>query len=151
MQHLLPKKQTLSSQLFPRVMFCSILAQTRLRQQIVSPKRHDINLAYIFTCLCITMATIVLIMESQNGNLYIRWSSVFPVDKILISHWRKALYLSFPCRLDFILGFNRQLLCSRSELGGAAAGWRAAGWWPGGRCTDRPVPEAAWHRGASWA
>lgn len=94
---------------FP-VTFCSVLAQARLGQQIVSPKRHDMSHACIFTRLRIAMATIVLIMESQNSKLYIRWSSVFPVDRTLISHWRKALYLAFPSSLDFILCFSSQLV-----------------------------------------
>lgn len=65
--------------------------------------------ACIFTSLCIAMATIVLIMESQNSKLYIRWGSIFPVDRTLISRWKKALYLGFPYSPDFILCFSRQL------------------------------------------
>lgn len=96
-----------------RVTFCSILAQARLGQQIVSPKRHDMSHVCVSTTLCIAMATTVLIMESQNSKLYIRWGSVFPVDRTLISHWRKALYLGFPSSLDFILCFSGRLVVFR--------------------------------------
>lgn len=65
--------------------------------------------ACIFTSLCIAMATIVLIMESQNSKLCIRWGSIFPVDRTLMSRWKKALYLGFPYSPDFILCFSRQL------------------------------------------
>lgn len=125
------------------VTFCSILAQARLGQQIVSPKRHDVSHACIFSSLCIAMATIVLIMESQNSKLYIRWGSVFPVDRTLISHWRKALYLGFPSSFGFHSLLQQPACCVQHvNLEGLQP---AGGQWHWGRWSDPPVSGAAWH------
>lgn len=62
----------------------------------ITTKSHDMRLSCICNTLWIAMATIVLIMERQNDNLYIRCGSLFPVDK---TDLREALHV------DFLLGW----------------------------------------------
>lgn len=74
------------------------------------------------------MATIVLITESQNDNLYMRWGSLLPVDK---TDLRDALYVDFPPGLDVIICCHRRLFCSWNDpeeagvLAKGAAGQRS--------------------------
>lgn len=117
-----------------QVTFCSILAQARLGQQILSPKKHDMSRACIFTSLCIAMATIVLIMDSQKVSCISDGAQLSLWTELWLATGEKLCILVFLPVCFLFSALAAGFLCSACELGGAAGSWRTEAWremeWP---------------------